>query len=231
MRLSHTALQLFALGGISMLLMSQPCRGSSDYGTPAEQELLPEWCRNYQIIKREEDWSPVAKAQIAKFRKSGCGGFHHYTWALIDANKAFFGDYPTEKKHFYFSEAIDNFRYVFKNSKPSCVLIPDMHAKSGDYYALMGKPKEAVESYQQALKANPGYTPAFIGLSDLYEMQGDTEKAVSILQAGVKANPRSNPLKKKLSRLQARISGGPDQPGSPANSEAGANPAESGELR
>jgi Tfp pilus assembly protein PilF len=82
-----------------------------------------------------------------------------------------------------------------------------MHTKAGEWETLRGHPKEAEERFRKAIGIKPTHIQAYIGLCDLFESLGNNDSAIATLQIGIKANPTSSALKKKLARLQARISG------------------------
>lgn len=199
------------LGALAALLLCGELWADDPHAKPGEVSTLPLWCHNYgsTLAAAQPVRDPMVKAQVATYLRSGCSGIHHYCWALVWSNRAFFGDVPETTKKHYFSVAISDYEYVQSQSRPSCVMVPDLRTKIGELYGLMGKSKEAEDSYMQAIRAKKTHSAAYIGLSDLYELRGDTQKSVAILEKGLEANPRSSALKKKLSRVQERMAGGP----------------------
>ncbi len=180
--------------------------------TEAEIALIPEWCK--RIMTKDgsgttSSQEPQVRAKIYDLQSSGCGGIHHFCWALIWANRGYFRSYDSQYPlaHLYGS-AIDDMKYVFDHSRSGkCKLFPEMHTKTGELKLLLDRQDEAEESFRKALAIKPSYAPAYIGLSDLYEAQGAAEKAIEVLQAGIKANPKSSALQKKLKRVQQRSAG------------------------
>lgn len=184
------------------------CAGKPDMDD-FQLSLLPRWC--HLTSRNTIDEAHLPPEELAKahgYFKSGCSGLHHYCWALTWTNLGHFPN-PENKSppEFYYGQAIGDYDYVLERSQKGCKLLPDIHTKIGALEAIMGNSKKAEKQFHNALSLNPGYIPAFAGLSDLYETQGDIDKARTVLGAGIKANPQSGALKKKLARLQARTGG------------------------
>jgi type IV pilus assembly protein PilF len=56
----------------------------------------------------------------------------------------------------------------------------------------------AVKYYQRALKLEPGFSPAILGLSRTYQAQGKRSEVISLLEEGVKMQPKSPDLYNEL---------------------------------
>jgi tetratricopeptide (TPR) repeat protein len=184
----------------------------------AEAALLPKWCAfaiESRSVHGEGAWKkipdPVIRFRIHALDERGCNGYHHYCYGIVWTNR--WQQNPTASNNQWGGMAIGDYEYVLRQSNPdTCPLVVDMRTKIGEIYLLQGDAKRAEESYRKALKIKPSYAPAYIGLSDLFENQGATDKSLAILQAGIKANPKSTALKKKLDRVQQRVSGTATQP-------------------
>ena len=57
------------------------------------------------------------------------------------------------------------------------MLLTPMAARLGDYYLTTGKPAEAVDAYQRALKAFPNDLTTMAGLQKAYTANGNAEHA------------------------------------------------------
>lgn len=200
----------FALGMMVALVWTNPGHAESPHPEPAEYTLLPTWCQalEHEFKNPKAAADPMARARLAKIEKSGCSGPWHFCWALIWRNRAIFDNVDSTQRNFLLGRAIADFGYILEHSLPSCSLVPDAHAQRGETYTLLGNLKEAEASYATALQKKPGYSAAFIGLSDVYEQQGNLDKSIEVLKQGIEANSRSSALKKKLKRVQARSSAG-----------------------
>lgn len=193
------------------LLVGTAVRADDPHMTAAEAAALPKWCLVYNQTSNLAPHftkDPELAAKLAGFLRSGCGGHHHYCWALVWANRGYFRDEssPTPANHYY-GVALGDFGYTIGNSRDTCSLLPDIYTKSGELQAAMGHPKEAEALFRKVIGLKPSYAPAYVGLSDLFESQDKSDEAITALQAGIKINPNSSALKKKLARVQARTSG------------------------
>jgi tetratricopeptide (TPR) repeat protein len=210
MRAFVNALPIIAIG-FWLLAVSSPILAAEF--TPEELALLPPWCR----LESGFVWAhpsvindPKIRTQVVALNGAGCNGHHHYCWALVSTNHVLLA----EGKNLgsmgqIVANAEGDFTYMLQRSKPTCPLVYDAYVKLGEVYAMFGNYSNAEKNFQEAVKNNINKSAAYVGLSDLYEAQGNSEKAVSVLNEGIKANPRSPALQKKLSRLNARISGAP----------------------
>lgn len=173
--------------------------------------MLPTWCQTYRYVLKEGENPYKADAQTlalqAKIDRSGCKGAWHFCWAMARRNHIISSETSEAHLPFLVGVMAGDLNFLFKGSRPTCALIPEVHVRLGEGYALIGNVKEAEKSFLAALKVKPGYALAYIGMSDMYENQGNTDKAIAVLQQGIKANPGSSGLKKKLARVQARASG------------------------
>lgn len=57
-------------------------------------------------------------------------------------------------------------------------ILPDSHVLTGEIYYSMGKLEEGKQSYQEALKSNPWYIPAWLGLGEYFEKKQMYEAAI-----------------------------------------------------
>lgn len=64
--------------------------------------------------------------------------------------------------------------------------------------------EQARHAYQQALKTDPNYLPAYAGLGRLYEAIGDHERAVAHFGKGLQIQPKDGELWFELGMCQAR---------------------------
>lgn len=193
---------------VGILLTPIGAHAVEDY-SDEEAALLPTWCEVYRRtgnLRPSDARDTMVASRLAAFIRQGCGGHHHYCWALATANRALFfrSDNPNAQA-WQLKDAMGDFNYVLRNSKNTCPLVPDMHTKSGEWHTLIGNYKEAEKRLRQAIAIRPDYAPAYVGLSDLFETQDKPDEALAALQQGLKANPKSAALKKKLDRLQQRI--------------------------
>jgi tetratricopeptide (TPR) repeat protein len=91
----------------------------------------------------------------------------------------------------------------------TCVAFGDFHLKgaAGEGHTAIQKDQildQARKAYQQALKLDPKYVPAYRGLAQTYEQLGDHDRVVAAYQSGLKANPAEPSLWFELGMYHAR---------------------------
>ncbi len=59
----------------------------------------------------------------------------------------------------------------------------------GNTFGQLGKIDTAINAYTQAIKLNPGFSPAYINLAKIYADQKDFKQAIAVLQDAEKINP------------------------------------------
>jgi tetratricopeptide (TPR) repeat protein len=63
------------------------------------------------------------------------------------------------------------------------------HFRVGEFYARLGRHREAIEAYQEAIKLGDKTPDAQAWLADSYARSGERDKALAILQ---RLNPERN---------------------------------------
>ena len=66
----------------------------------------------------------------------------------------------------------------------------------------LGKQKEAITYYQQAIKINPHYLEAHLNLGNIYKKLGQYHKAISCFENAIKINPNYLEAIFNLARIQ-----------------------------
>lgn len=188
-------------------------RADDPHADSADKPLLPTWCLALPfVIGNSED--PVARkdgyaaAKVAKIKRTGCNGPWHFCWGLVRINRATLSANNTARRRGLLSGAIADFQYVIDQSEQRCTLRPDAYMKQGEVSTMLRSFKKAEKYFMQSIKLKPRQSGSYIGLSDLYEQRGNLGQSIAILRKGIEAFPRSNALKRKLQRLETRISGG-----------------------
>lgn len=191
-----------------------------------EWAMVPNWCRDagagFSVTSNPELYQsglakvkdPSVRAKIMSLDRSGCGGYHHYCYALLWSNRANLDLIQKEDSQIagLLADALGDFGFVLNASKPGCALLPDIYTKIGEIQMQVDKPGEAEANFKKALEIAHGYPQAFMGLSDLFESQGQTDKSIAVLHEGLKVNPQSNALKKKLARIEGRAAASGNAP-------------------
>lgn len=175
--------------------------------TADDYKLIPDWC-GYTGGTSPAPGAPKsnakAEALVGQFVRSGCGGIHHYCWALVWAARGDRTRKP-DMKIYYYDWAISDFGYASNpnRTRNSCLLLPEMKRRTGDLQRYLGNFIESVRNYREAIVLNPSMVLAYSGLSGAYVMQDLNAEAISIIKEGLKANPNSSFLKKRLQQLES----------------------------
>lgn len=72
---------------------------------------------------------------------------------------------------------------------------------------LKGKIDVAIAGYQEVIKFNPNYIPAYLSLADLLLTEGDWQKAISIHHQAININPNCDQLHKNLVNVIEKYQG------------------------
>ncbi|HOX38825.1 MAG TPA: tetratricopeptide repeat protein [Candidatus Brocadiia bacterium] len=75
---------------------------------------------------------------------------------------------------------------------------------SGLAHQGMGELKEAGEQYQIALRMDPNYVPALVGVSDIFVAQNQPEQALAYLRQAAAVNPRDQVVAQRVGEFLAK---------------------------
>lgn len=81
---------------------------------------------------------------------------------------------------------------------------PESHLNLGNMYAQSGDAIRAEKSFRQAIKLDPGFSPAYVNLADLYRVQEMDQAAGKILKEAINIQPDNATLYHSLGLMQAR---------------------------
>ena len=79
------------------------------------------------------------------------------------------------------------------------------HVNKATVFAYQNKFEKAVAAYQQSMRIEPYFAPAYINMADFYRAQGDNDKAIAILQKGIKAKPDDSSIPYSLGLAYIRV--------------------------
>jgi Flp pilus assembly protein TadD len=72
----------------------------------------------------------------------------------------------------------------------------------GILYLRTRRPDEAIETFEQCIRAAPAYDQAYLNLSRVYAIRGEREKAKAILQELLQRQPEHTQAKQALAELE-----------------------------
>jgi tetratricopeptide (TPR) repeat protein len=157
--------------------------------------MLPQYC--------QDRVKGIGSAEFARWRNTFGEIFvhiHHYCNGIYAEQKAK-GSFNRQEKERWLRSVAGEMSYVGRHCKAGCVLYPELETRWGWALAQLGQTGEAIDHFQQSIKAKPKYIPAYAKLSDAYLDIGKVDEARKVLNQGLKAKPGSRMLKRRLKEL------------------------------
>lgn len=185
--------------------------------TEAEWALLPKYCPHTQGYKG------YVQPHVAKWEAMMGPTFihvHHYCWGLLKFRRAERAMTPAQEKKYLFTEALDDFSYVVKNSEKDFVLLPEILTWIGRTEIRLRRPADANQAFGQARMLKPDYWPAYTFWTEYLISIGKKTEALSLVKTGLQHSPESKVL---LSQYRS-MGGKPDEIPAPIRKEETAPP-------
>lgn len=188
--------------------------------TDVEFSMLPAYC-----AVKIQDKDPQAKQYwVAQMGGENWVHMHHYCGGLAALNR-YYGQNAYEKGRSLY-DAVWEFNYVLKNTKPDFYLRADFHYNRGRALRLQGKEGPALSDFQKALELSPGMPSASTELADLYKKLGKKEMALATLKTALEQSPTNKGLRRRYQEMGGDLASIPSAPASVP--EAKAAPMDSG---
>ncbi len=98
---------------------------------------------------------------------------------------------------------------------------PAKSVEIGNFYLHKGNLKGALSRFQEAIKTNPHYAPAFLGLGKVYEKMGQKQKALESYERYLDELPsardadNAKAAQRAIARLQKEVGTGKPNPTPP----------------
>lgn len=171
-----------------------------------ELRALPAYCQVHIWIYGGEPVPAMpgrtleqTKAEFENWKKRlGWDGYmhtHHYCWGLGKLNRYYRHGFDKDRDT-YLEMAVSDVNYTLAKAPANYALLPDMLIFRGKVYEMLNQPTAAVDDFQKAIKLNPKYEKAYIGLADIYKKHGQADVSGMIIQQGLKVIPNSKILAK-----------------------------------
>lgn len=193
------------------LALALPCAAlaAPENITRGEMARLPEYCPDSQTFDKvgfPENPTPRQRRWVAMMGKP-FWAIHHYCWALVAANRAAVAGVTKQERDYLLKSAISDIYFVFNQSGPDFVLLPELYFRVGEYYTRLDKPVEADSYFERSIASKRDYWPAYIGQAKLQGRLGRPENAVSILRQGLELMPDQPQLMQALAEhtSQAKV--------------------------
>lgn len=112
--------------------------------------------------------------------------------------------YPEAEKRECLISMLEGTTYILNHAQnPDFALIPFLRSERGVLLKDIGKYPEAIADFEFAIKKNPRFIPAYIGLVDTYKKIKQYDNAKQVLERALHQNPKNKSLLKKLARINA----------------------------
>lgn len=170
--------------------------------TKEEMALLPPYCPYaplYVGLFGEREGVSLWKARIGP----EFDHIHHYCWALVAIQRVHRRTTSPQERVSLLRGAVGDISYVIVRSRPQFFLLPELHLRLGQAYALSGQSAAAVEAYREAIRVRRDYSPPYVELARLAQKEGKSAQARQILEEGLKHAPDSKYLLHALSEIIA----------------------------
>ena len=180
--------------------------------TEGEWALLPEWCIDSQQ-------GPYGSPEFGGLNKSPRASqwvalmgpdfwhMHHYCRGLTDLNRLNRADLSPRERIALMETAINEFKYVINNCKPTMPLMPEAFLRMGDVHVMRNDYAQASAAFEQARRLKPDYWPAYSRWADVLIGLKQFERARALLEEGLGHSPQQPVLLQKL-----RQAGGKERP-------------------
>ena len=87
-----------------------------------------------------------------------------------------------------YSEAIDNYKCYLNKTRVSAQIL----TKIGECYELLGNIKYARFYFEKAIKLNPKYPDAYLGIGIVCNLEGRYEESLKSIRKAIRLNPKHN---------------------------------------
>jgi hypothetical protein len=159
--------------------------------TAAEMSLLPPFCA--QRIGGSSSGVGVPAAE--QMGKANWLHIHHYCFGLNFVNRARRASNAKDRAY-DLGVAKGNYMAVIKNTEPRFWMRPQIYVDLGKVELQLKDAGEAVRWFNEAIKFNPAYLPAYQALIDVLQQAKRNSEALEVATAGLKHVPNSEPLQK-----------------------------------
>ena len=195
---------VICLVALTLLAPNRAQAGAPSEITDSEVALLPKYCPYTQSFKYGIRAAMQNSPQTENWLQTVGPGFwhlHHYCWALIQIQRSERSTTPRELRKGYRGAALDNLRYVVKNSPPNLVLLPEIFTWIGRMELLLDRPAMAHEAFAKAWETKNDYWPPYFHWAEHLLDKGQRAEATAVARSGLEHAPETKPLIELLKRL------------------------------
>jgi tetratricopeptide (TPR) repeat protein len=189
--------------------------------TEGEWALLPEWCVDSQDGPYGSPEGPTGLNRSPRAAKwvglmgTDFWAMHHYCRGLRDLQRLNRADLSSHERLYLQGRAVDEFNYIFRNTKPSMPLQPEVYLRQGEVFVMMNDLTSASVAFENARTLLPSYWPAYARWIDVLIRLRQFDQARKLTEEGLAHAPGNA----ELTKLQRQLAAAPR-----GNGKAGAVP-------
>lgn len=164
--------------------------------TDGEVALLPPYCPDTMGFKYGDahyNTSPRAPYWVSLMGK-GFWAVHHYCWGLANLRRAKALPMRSVIRAGILENVRGDYIYVFENTTPAFVLLPEVYTRMGEVELLLGNIAGAHDAYAQARNLKPDYWPAYSEWAEFLIKTNQKASAKKLVETGLSYAPDSRTL-------------------------------------
>lgn len=174
--------------------------------TKEELSMMPPYCT---ALYGKYHGEPPPQDHPLRDTIPACPSVHHYCDALksiIRADRSWRDKYLVTGELQQVDQSLRSVIEEWKQAAPNCALYPEAYTNLGktivrrSRYGLANA-ADAVSSFESAIRKNPNYEPAYLGLADLFIQFNNKNDALAALERGLQQVPNSRMLAKRYQKL------------------------------
>ncbi len=183
---------------IAGLLACPLCATAVEQFPPSATELrmLPPFCADR--LEKGSGGKNVASA--ARLGKANYLHIHHYCFAVNFVNRARRA-HDQKDRIYNLGLAKSNYNYVIKATEPRFWMRPQIYVELGRVHLQLKEAGDALRLFNDAIRFNPAYEPAYHALIDVQRQSGRAKDGLEVATAGLQRIPDSQSLKKAYLEL------------------------------
>lgn len=165
-----------------------------------EMRLMPSYCKaKFTAPQGSPEWQ-AWRGRIGE----NFIDLHHYCAALNFVNR-YKGARSASDRSYNLKLAMDNFDYMVNALKPNFPLRAELYSNRGNVFKLQGRPREAIQDFNQAIEINPRLTTPYLQLIYLYEGEKKHNQSLEVAINGLRNNPNSKALQRRYLKVGGKL--------------------------
>jgi len=155
-----------------------------DNFTKEELALLPNWCLHTQTFEGDETGF-FGDRYVARYGP-GFNYMHHFCWGAVDAMRAERLSLPAERRQGLRANAIQNFDYVLKHTKPGFELRLEPLRDKAAVQRRLGNFDQALETGLMLVKEFPKAIDGYVAVATALVALKRRDEARGVIDEGIR---------------------------------------------